>query len=802
MSMAGLPSKTMADAVNKAYEAGIVIVSAAGNSFVKGVQSILPKTTLYPARYDRVISAVGAAFDHKPYLFDIHNPGSRGLGGEFMQMNFGPDAALATTLAAYTPNLSWFDCKEDEGPAGVRYFVKSGGGTSSATPQIAAAAALYIQHYRKQLDEIAGDEKWKKVELVKAALFSSAFKPDIYKGYYGNGILRAKNALAKAPSSFPVPSRKAQAAQGEGNIFKRLFRLFSGRSAFDNSAQDLNAKLQDMMGMELIQLLHRDQKLHGYLDQINFDGGDNALHGVTDIESLVKDIQNSSKASLFLKQQLVTSSKGRSIISSDSDFNNYILSTNNGEIQIKTSGIQCAVSNIKTNQTYENAYGVEFHEFEIEVGGVSTSRGIETSLNITDTFADNEMESVMLLERQVGDDTILEWKLKGQSAASGTRGLHGASKDQFSIDISQFDAGGSRGPFKKAAKMVVKIFSWIKPGKKQTAKPIVNLLEDLVDSKYEILVYDLQGSQPGETGWVNESTVENLYKSIMDEPRPLLMLLPGLFSTVQKGFDEFLGNPLMIQALSAKYGRFVLGLNMPTLTKSIEDNGRELHDLLSKTALKQKHCTVIGRSRGGIVARHLFEELWVNPGPAGGPKPKAPLVLDKLIFTGTPNQGTMIASHENWSSMINIVTNVANLALGTFVPVLPKITSVIKAILNQIILLPGIHDLEEQSAVILRLNALEINRNNYFSLTSNFEPNGFLKKLFDQNIVDKAIFKGQLNDAIAPLNGAIFKNTNLPCKATLAPGNFHICGDLDSINHFSYLKPQNKVILEKVISWL
>ncbi|MBK7441533.1 MAG: hypothetical protein IPI65_08390 [Bacteroidetes bacterium] len=46
--MAGWPTQIMADAVNRAYEAGIVSVSAAGNSWVKGGKKALPTTLLYP----------------------------------------------------------------------------------------------------------------------------------------------------------------------------------------------------------------------------------------------------------------------------------------------------------------------------------------------------------------------------------------------------------------------------------------------------------------------------------------------------------------------------------------------------------------------------------------------------------------------------------------------------------------------------------------------------------------------------------------------------------------------------------
>jgi len=62
--MGGLPSQAWADAVNKAYEAGVVVVCAAGNNF-GGLPTSL---VVYPARFDRVIAACGAMADRRPYL--------------------------------------------------------------------------------------------------------------------------------------------------------------------------------------------------------------------------------------------------------------------------------------------------------------------------------------------------------------------------------------------------------------------------------------------------------------------------------------------------------------------------------------------------------------------------------------------------------------------------------------------------------------------------------------------------------------------------------------------------------------
>lgn len=59
MSMGGVASQAWADAVNKAYEAGIVYVCAAGNNFSAGLFGLPTRFIVYPARFRRVIAACG-----------------------------------------------------------------------------------------------------------------------------------------------------------------------------------------------------------------------------------------------------------------------------------------------------------------------------------------------------------------------------------------------------------------------------------------------------------------------------------------------------------------------------------------------------------------------------------------------------------------------------------------------------------------------------------------------------------------------------------------------------------------------
>ena len=280
MSMAGSPSRAWAKVVNYAYENGCVIVSAGGNSWrpndtnfnwrrpVRSVgraignmaQSIIPKKLMYPARFARVIAATGVCANHQPYNFD--NIGyQKTAGGEFMQGNYGPQWAMDYAVAGYTPNIPWAELNEQN----QSVFLRSGGGTSSATPQVAAAAALYMAKNRQFfIDNYGRQPNWRWTEATRQALFNSAsIIDDKTQKYLGMGELKAMDALNEPL----LPANKLKKNEKEAKIFSGFFSFV--KMAFGKSADySTPTTLKEMMELEILQILHRDSALMEYAVQV------------------------------------------------------------------------------------------------------------------------------------------------------------------------------------------------------------------------------------------------------------------------------------------------------------------------------------------------------------------------------------------------------------------------------------------------------------------------------------------------------------------------------------------------------
>lgn len=307
MSMAGYPTRRVAKAINKAYNAGVVIVTAAGNNWTKGISSITPKAIMYPAHFDRVIAACGVCYNEKPYDFDANKAMKlRSEGGDTMQGNWGPERAMLTALAAYTPNLAW----ANNNPKNDYRFTRTGGGTSSATPQIAAAAALWILFNRKELTDKEFAGTWQQAEAVRQALFKSGGKKyPGYKKYYGNGSLKASDALDISGEILNAALKPAKEAKvnllGIGQFIGQWFRDKRSGEETTAEADPPDDKLKEMVTLEIIQVMYKDSSLFEYIELLDLDGNDEAyLADPQSRDEFLARIKDSKYASDTLKAML------------------------------------------------------------------------------------------------------------------------------------------------------------------------------------------------------------------------------------------------------------------------------------------------------------------------------------------------------------------------------------------------------------------------------------------------------------------------------------------------------------------
>lgn len=168
MSMGGLANQSTADAAYALYEAGVFVVASAGN------RNPLTHYIVFPGRLACVVAACGIENDFSPYASGANSS------------LYGPNSKMRTAMAGWAPNVPYAKAGCETG------IIWSGEGTSCATPQIAAAAARYIQAHQNDLKGLK--EPWMRAEMVRQALFRSSTQKSNF-GRFGQGAVDAGAAV-------------------------------------------------------------------------------------------------------------------------------------------------------------------------------------------------------------------------------------------------------------------------------------------------------------------------------------------------------------------------------------------------------------------------------------------------------------------------------------------------------------------------------------------------------------------------------------------------------------------------------
>jgi subtilisin family serine protease len=239
MSHGGAPTEAWVDAVNAAYERGTAMFAAEGDFFSAMPDPLPPNgiiisaSPMYPAAFRRVLGVAGVTADYHSYgrntlgrllksptaLFQWMSRGSYGADGTstvVFRPSKKPDESQTWRqgqlrpypIAAYSPNIPWLSIRHTSQGQFADGVDLDGSGTSAATPQVAAAAALWLEKHREEFTPQEWHH-WQKAEAVYYALLKSADRrgrlaPD---KYLGAGLLRARDALGLNYSSIKRAKR-------------------------------------------------------------------------------------------------------------------------------------------------------------------------------------------------------------------------------------------------------------------------------------------------------------------------------------------------------------------------------------------------------------------------------------------------------------------------------------------------------------------------------------------------------------------------------------------------------------------
>lgn len=181
MSLGGIGSRAMRKSIEKAIDADLIVLAAAGNciSFV-----------VWPARYDSVIAVAGTNAANRPWKGSC----------------YGNDVDIAAPA-----EFVWrAERRAHESPPDV---VSPGQGTSYAVAIVAGIAALWLSHHGRDMIIAEARRRGVSVQrLFRSALQATSTQPAEWDAdNFGPGIVDAARLLALSPGDIPLPQPEATA---------------------------------------------------------------------------------------------------------------------------------------------------------------------------------------------------------------------------------------------------------------------------------------------------------------------------------------------------------------------------------------------------------------------------------------------------------------------------------------------------------------------------------------------------------------------------------------------------------------
>jgi hypothetical protein len=290
---------------------------------------------------------------------------------------------------------------------------------------------------------------------------------------------------------------------------------------------------------------------------------------------------------------------------------------------------------------------------------------------------------------------------------------------------------------------------------------------------------------------------------------PSLLFIHGIFSSCLDAFGS-LPQETMSTLIRAYEGR-VFAFDHPTASAPVESNVAWFLDAIPPDTAPLT-VDVVCHSRGGLVARLLADpDLVPPPDTQPSPPPQRTVIVNKVIFAGTPNVGTPIVAPGTYNSLINRITSMLN---GFPPGPWSTVTGVIDGILQLVRIvaiagaqgLPGLECMTPGSPLLTALNTSTGPTPTYYAIDTDFTPPDYFKHPFDlalaaedaaDKVLDLKVFDRHANDVAVPTDGV----GTVPGAAGFpVPVDRHLAFGPSTVWHCSYYsKPQT---WQALTTWL
>jgi hypothetical protein len=233
----------------------------------------------------------------------------------------------------------------------------------------------------------------------------------------------------------------------------------------------------------------------------------------------------------------------------------------------------------------------------------------------------------------------------------------------------------------------------------------------------------------------------------------MLLLIHGIFSSLDGAFSAIRADAALMQALRAKYPGGIIGYDHWTVARRPQENA----SMLLSELPPHLDFDVVCHSRGGLVTRAVLE--------LDALRALAQLqTFHNVAFVASANQGSALAVEANWNRLLNIFIGLSSLLGGGEVGVsLSLLVGVLKVLAHGAFSLPSLSDLQPGSGFINSLNAGHLLPIEHASLVhANFDHAQSALLTAASFVVDE-VFGGEANDLVVPFPEALlFETAGVP----------------------------------------